>query len=215
MVTIKRYPNRKLYNTNAKQYITLKGIAELIRGGTEVQVIDHASGEDLTALTLTQIILEQEKDQGGVMTNSFLTGLIRAGGDRLSAIQRSLPSPLQLLRQIDDEIKARIQALVQQGELTGEEGRTLIEKLVHPGVRRQTDIKSLSDDDLESYIKQHEIPTRSDVQRLNQQLEELARKIDEMTSVDANDDAQARTGKTAGKNADQSSGTNSRGDSVS
>ena len=61
MVTIKRYPNRKLYNTEAKQYITLEGVADLIRQGAEIQVVDHASGEDLTALTLTQITLEQEK----------------------------------------------------------------------------------------------------------------------------------------------------------
>ncbi|MGD8735253.1 MAG: polyhydroxyalkanoate synthesis regulator DNA-binding domain-containing protein, partial [Anaerolineae bacterium] len=55
MTRIKRYPNRKLYDTEAKQYITLEGIAALIRQGNEVQVIDHATGEDLTALTLTQI----------------------------------------------------------------------------------------------------------------------------------------------------------------
>jgi polyhydroxyalkanoate synthesis repressor PhaR len=84
MVAIKRYPNRKLYNTETKQYITLQGIADLIREGEEVQVTDHASGDDLTALTLTQIILEQEKRQDGLLSNSFLTGLIRTGGERLS-----------------------------------------------------------------------------------------------------------------------------------
>ena len=60
---IKRYPNRKLYDTEAKQYITLEGIASVIRSGQEVQVIDHVTWEDLTALTLSQIILEQEKRQ--------------------------------------------------------------------------------------------------------------------------------------------------------
>ncbi|MGD8806379.1 MAG: polyhydroxyalkanoate synthesis regulator DNA-binding domain-containing protein, partial [Chloroflexota bacterium] len=61
MILIKRYPNRKLYNTEAKQYVTLEGIAELIRQGQEVQITDHQTGEDLTAVTLTQIIFEQEK----------------------------------------------------------------------------------------------------------------------------------------------------------
>ena len=54
MLVIKRYPNRKLYDTEAKRYITLDGIAELIRQGAEVRVIDHTTDEDLTAVTLTQ-----------------------------------------------------------------------------------------------------------------------------------------------------------------
>ncbi len=67
MVVIKRYPNRKLYDTIAKQYITLDGVAELVRQGSEIKVVDHASGEDLTAFTLTQIILEQEKKRMGYL----------------------------------------------------------------------------------------------------------------------------------------------------
>ena len=51
MLVIKRYPNRKLYDTTAKQYITLEGIAARIRDGEEVQIVDHATGEDLTTLT--------------------------------------------------------------------------------------------------------------------------------------------------------------------
>ncbi len=90
MILIKRYPNRKLYNTEAKQYITLEGVAALIRQGAEIRVIDHSSGEDLTVLTLTQIILEQERKQSGLLTNAFLTSLIRAGEDRLYALPHNL-----------------------------------------------------------------------------------------------------------------------------
>ncbi len=63
MPVIKRYPNRKLYDTAAKQYVSLDGIAELIRGGADVQVVDYTTGEDLTALILMQVIVEQEKKQ--------------------------------------------------------------------------------------------------------------------------------------------------------
>ena len=130
MVTIKRYPNRKLYNTDTKQYITLDGIAELIRSGEEVRVIDHAGGEDLTALTLTQIILEQEKKQSGLLSNSFLTNLIRTSEDRLNSLQRSLFAPGSLWHQIDEEIQKRVQSLIRQGDLTDHEGQTLIDKLI-------------------------------------------------------------------------------------
>ena len=65
MRIIKRYSNRKLYDTAAKEYITLEAIADLIRAGEEIQVVDNVTEEDLTALTLSQIILEQEKKKKG------------------------------------------------------------------------------------------------------------------------------------------------------
>lgn len=80
MVIIKRYPNRKLYNTETKKYITLDGIADLIREGEEVQVLDHATGEDLTALSLSQILFEREKKSAGFLPHSVLTSLVQAGG---------------------------------------------------------------------------------------------------------------------------------------
>ena len=65
MPIIKRYPNRKLYDTEAKRYVTLETITQMIHEGQEVQVVDHETGEDLTNLTLSQIIFEQEKKGGG------------------------------------------------------------------------------------------------------------------------------------------------------
>ena len=188
MVIIKRYPNRKLYNTEAKQYITLDGIGGLIRQGTEIQVIDHATGEDLTALTLTQIILEQEKKQSGLLSNSFLTGLIRAGEESLTALQRSLHSSISFWHQIDEEIKQRIQALVRQGELTDSEGKRLVEKLLKQGSRlreeyyrsEKSDVSSISDQDLETYLKGRQMPTQEDLKNLYQQLDELSAKLDEI-----------------------------------
>lgn len=61
MPTIKRYPNRKLYDTEAKRYVTLEQITQQIQQGHEVQVIDYETGEDLTNVTFSQIIFEQEK----------------------------------------------------------------------------------------------------------------------------------------------------------
>ena len=104
MIIVKRYPNRKLYNTDAKSYVTLDQLAELIRTGEEVQILDHHTGEDLTAVTLTQIIFEQEKKQGGYLPRSVLTGLIQSGGQTLANLRRSLASPLDLFHHVDLEI---------------------------------------------------------------------------------------------------------------
>lgn len=183
-ILIKRYPNRKLYNTEAKQYITLEGVADLIRQGAEVTVVDHASGEDQTALTLTQIILEQEKKQSGLLTNTFLTGLIRASSDRLSAVQRSLMSPASFWHQIDEEIKSRIQALARQGELSEKEAKTLIDKMVQQGARQMSRLTTMDEASLEAYLRQRQVPTQEDVERLNLQIEELSAKIEEISRTD-------------------------------
>jgi polyhydroxyalkanoate synthesis repressor PhaR len=187
MITIKRYPNRKLYNTDTKQYITLDGIAALIRRGEEIHVTDNVTGEDLTTVTLTQIILDQEKKQEGLLSHSMLTNLIRAGGDRLTALQRDLFSPTGLWSQIDEEIRRRVQALIHQGELSDMEGKTLLDKLIRQGLRLREERRGgdeevfISESELEQYLKQRQFPSREDIQQLYQQLEDLAARLDDMT----------------------------------
>ncbi|PKO20881.1 MAG: pesticidal protein Cry15Aa [Chloroflexi bacterium HGW-Chloroflexi-1] len=125
MPHIKRYSNRKLYDTEARRYVSLESLAGLIRGGADVRVTDHETGEDLTAVILTQIILEQERKRAGFLPHAVLTGLIRAGGDTVSALRHGLTAPLDLLRQVDEEIERRVQRLVSVGDLAEEEGPRL------------------------------------------------------------------------------------------
>jgi polyhydroxyalkanoate synthesis repressor PhaR len=70
---IKKYANRKLYDTRTSRYITLEGIAELVRDGHEIKVVDRDNGHDLTQVTLSQVVLSQEK-RGPA-------GLVDAGGE--------------------------------------------------------------------------------------------------------------------------------------
>jgi polyhydroxyalkanoate synthesis repressor PhaR len=77
---IKRYDNRKLYDTEASEYVSLDDVAELVRSGETVEVVDNATGEDLTAQTLTQIILEEGKDGRQVIPSDLLHQLLRRSG---------------------------------------------------------------------------------------------------------------------------------------
>ena len=81
--TIKRYANRKLYDTDRSCYVTLEDIADMIRAGEEIRVVDNKSGEDLTSVTLAQIIFEAEKKQN-FMSLQLLRGLIQQGGELAS-----------------------------------------------------------------------------------------------------------------------------------
>ena len=92
---IKRYSNRKLYDTQESRYVTLEEIEEMIRGGKEVSVVDAASGEDLTSVTLTQIILENERNHRTALPAAFLHQLIKHGEAWQDFVQRSLRSSLE------------------------------------------------------------------------------------------------------------------------
>lgn len=95
---IKRYSNRKLYDTDRSRYVTLEEIARMIKEGEEVQIIDNKSGRDLTAVTLTQIIYEEEK-QKSRMPLSMLRNLIQASGETLQEFwDRSVITPVVEVR---------------------------------------------------------------------------------------------------------------------
>jgi polyhydroxyalkanoate synthesis repressor PhaR len=82
-VVIKRYSNRRLYDTEDSRYITLEDLAEKIRRGTDVTVSDAKTGHDLTQSTLAQVILES-RGAAGMLPVPLLTQLIRMGDDALS-----------------------------------------------------------------------------------------------------------------------------------
>src|SRR5438309_11740795 len=79
---VKRYANRKLYDTQRSRYVTLDQIAEMIRTGEDVKIIDNNSKEDLTAITLAQIIFEEEK-KASFMPLAALRNIIQNGGQSI------------------------------------------------------------------------------------------------------------------------------------
>lgn len=176
MRLIKRYPNRKLYDTNAKQYVTLEGISYLIQTGEQVQVLDHGTGADLTAITLTQIISEKEKHRRGFLPLSVLTGLIQAGGKTLSILRERLASPLELASHVDEEIEHRLQALTNRGDLAPDEGLRLRDLLLAVG-QQSTLGRPPTDEQIEQALLRQNLPTHGDLQEVRRQLELCAEEL--------------------------------------
>jgi polyhydroxyalkanoate synthesis repressor PhaR len=83
---IKRYANRKLYDTQHSRYVTLDQIAEMIRGGDDVKIIDNKSKEDLTSVTLAQIIFEEEKRQKSFLPLQAMRNIIQSGGESITQL---------------------------------------------------------------------------------------------------------------------------------
>lgn len=87
---IKRYANRKLYDTQDSRYVTLEQISEMIREGENVKVVDNNSKDDLTSVTLAQIIFEEEKKKKSFLPLAALRQIIQSGGDSLHDLMNQL-----------------------------------------------------------------------------------------------------------------------------
>lgn len=87
-VTIKKYANRRLYNTGTSTYVTLEDLAAMVKGGEDFVVFDAKTGEEITRSVLTQIIVEQEGKEGqqNLLPVTFLRQLIRFYGDSMQMV---------------------------------------------------------------------------------------------------------------------------------
>jgi polyhydroxyalkanoate synthesis repressor PhaR len=103
---IKKYPNRRLYDTQTSSYITLADVKELVLKHETFQVVDAKSGEDLTRSILLQIILEEEQEGQPLFSHDVLTQFIRSYGN---AMQGMMGSYLERNVQAFQEIQSRIQ----------------------------------------------------------------------------------------------------------
>lgn len=113
---IKRYQNRKLYDTQDSCYVILEDIRDMIKEGEDVQIIDNATKEDLTSVTLAQIILEEERKQKGVLPLNIFKEIIQSGGEAIKGfVQRSLESGMgefQKAREfVDKQIKPTVESI--------------------------------------------------------------------------------------------------------
>jgi polyhydroxyalkanoate synthesis repressor PhaR len=108
-IVIKKYANRRLYDTSNSRYINLEDIAALVRNGKDVQVLDASTGEDITRVTLTQIIVEDAKDQPSGLPLELLRQLIQAS-DRVGQefIMWYLKSAFDAYSKVQSSLQTRL-----------------------------------------------------------------------------------------------------------
>ncbi len=108
-VTIKKYPNRRLYDTSLRRYVNLEDLAAMIRKGQELRVVDAKTGEDLTRVVLTQIIVEDAKGQPTGLPLELLRQLIIAS-DRAGQefIMWYLKSAFDTYQKVQDAVQSRL-----------------------------------------------------------------------------------------------------------
>jgi len=108
-VLIKKYSDRRLYDTQASRYVTLDDVARIVRKGIDVEVRDRRSGKDVTSIILTQIIVEEARDRQSTLPLQLLQDIIRAS-DRAGHdfISWYLRSTLELYQKAQETVRGRI-----------------------------------------------------------------------------------------------------------
>src|SRR5712692_11560074 len=141
---IKKYANRKLYDTRTSRYITLEGIAELVRDGHEIKVVDRANGHDLTQVILSQIVLSEEKRGPARLVDAGGEAIHDRGQALLDYVRRTLNMPADIRNQVE---------------------------------RRRGDLEGIADEAIERTLRRLRIPTRHDIDRLNERLDKMSAQL--------------------------------------
>ena len=157
---IKRYSNRKLYDTEQSKYVKLQDIAILVKDGVDVRILDKESNEDLTGVTLAQILLDAEKRNERTLPLSAITEILRSSGTK---IQKSLGQQVTIIREEAertvaglreetekqlrgikektnfDDLRMQVRNIVQQAQYNLDDIQTRIEERIHNADNIPTD----------------------------------------------------------------------------
>jgi len=118
VVTIKKYANRRLYNTASSSYITLEDLAGMVRENVDFQVLDAKTGDDITHSILTQIIMDEEANGGQMLPVSFLRQLIGMYGHSMQAMMPSyLEASMANFRENQNKIREAFEKGMSGGPL--------------------------------------------------------------------------------------------------
>lgn len=184
MHKIKRYANRKLYDSTDKNYITLDQIAELIKAGQEISVVDNQTGEDLTSTTVSQILARDKKIKNGDVVSSVLIQLLRKGGGTLVDYGKKYVSLWESgLTMAEDEIDRLVNRLVKDQELSESEGSKLKKDLAD----RADDLKKWIGDKIDQRINHTlnlmNLATKDQVADLTAKIDALTQKVAKLERV--------------------------------
>lgn len=182
MRLIKKYPNRKFYDTQDKRYVGLSGIASLVRSGQDIQVVDNQTGDDLTAVVLSEILRQQAR-RDGFLPLGLLTALVRRGSASLEHLRDSFRGSLEAVRLLEDELHERIDSLAERGEIGLGEAQEFREELLARARDRESAVQERILREIEGSLDRLDLPSQQDLERLSRQLAEIEAKVDSLLSA--------------------------------
>lgn len=178
MHLIKKYANRKLYDTTDKQYLTMDRLAELIKKGAEVAIVDNATGKDLTASIVTQLLAREKNEAGAAVPPSILMQMLRKGRGTLFGYGKKYVSLWQSAFMMSkDEIEKFINSLVMDKELSEAEGKNLKNEIVSVTNQLKAWIMQNIDRRVTDALKMMNLATHEQIAELTDKVEALKKQV--------------------------------------
>jgi polyhydroxyalkanoate synthesis repressor PhaR len=184
-VTIKKYANRRLYNTGTSSYVTLEDLAAMVKNGEDFVVYDAKTSEDITRSVLTQIIFEQENKEGqNLLPITFLRQLIRFYGDSMQMlVPRYLEVSIESLTREQEKFRQQMAQAFGVGAFSSLEDHVrrnmdMFERafaMFAPFARRESQAGEAAAEPTKPALK------TGDIDDLKRQLDEMQKKVDRLT----------------------------------
>jgi polyhydroxyalkanoate synthesis repressor PhaR len=184
MHRIKKYANRKLYDTTDKKYISRTRLSELIKQGKDILIIDNETGEDLTASIVSNLIATTRGKAGGTVSSGVLIQLFRKGGNALTDYAKRYVSFWQRsFTMAEDEIDEMVKKLVKSKEITTSEGTRLKREIMGFTTSLKEWISDAVDKRLKDVLAATNLATKDQVSKLNIRIQILEKKLEKFEAV--------------------------------
>ncbi len=180
---IKRYTNRKLYDTVESRYVTLDEIAQMIKAGAEVKIIDNRTKEDLTSVTLAQIIFEEEKKRSQ-MPLGVLREIIRHGGEAVAGFYQEKAGNIagKVVERVT-ELKTKTESIRDDlsEKVRGVTGIFRKEDVMAAGATAVDELRGKVDTAVKQALDTLGPIAKAEMERMQKRIHELEQKIEQLT----------------------------------
>ncbi|MBF0203323.1 MAG: hypothetical protein HQK67_03195 [Desulfamplus sp.] len=188
MHLIKKYANRKLYNTNEKKYVTMKHISEMIKSGKDVSIIDNETGEDLTSSIVSSLMGKDSGETDESLSSGLLIQLFRKGSGALTDYAKKYFSIWQNAFSLaEDELDNMLKVLVKNNEISKTEGSRLKNEIMGFTTSLKKWISEMVDKRINEALSVMNLATREQFINLTERINFLENKIQELESENKQD----------------------------
>lgn len=184
MHRIKKYANRKLYDTTDKKYISRTRLSELIKQGQDIEIIDNETGEDLTASIVSSLIATTKGKAGGTVSSGVLIQLFRKGSTAVTDYAKRYVSVWQRsFVMAEDEIDTMVKGLVRNKEISTSEGNRLKQEIIGYTASIKNWISDTIDRRLKEVLSATHLATKDQVSELSARINILEEKLKKFETI--------------------------------
>jgi polyhydroxyalkanoate synthesis repressor PhaR len=194
MRTIKKYANRKLYDTSDKKYISLDRVSELIHAGEEITIIESKTGEDITSATISQLLARDNDVPPGILIQ-----LLKKGRGTIDFAKKGMSQFQNALTSFGEETDKFINRLVKESDISETEGSKLKTELSGHAESIRTWIGDKVDQRVSEVMNLMNLATKEQMLNLQTEIDRLTKKLKKLEKLDLEKNPSKQAGKSPAK----------------